>query len=49
MSLPALCVFVRLLLSQINPIKCVNPPKCAAGGKRLLEGDVDSNGSEKRG
>lgn len=40
MFLPALCVFVRLLFSQINPTKCVNPPKCAvqtpAGGKNLI-------------
>lgn len=41
MSLPALCVFVRLLLAQINPTKCVNPSKCAvqipAGGKKTAD------------
>lgn len=48
MSLPALCAFVCLLLSQINPTKCVNPPKRAAGGKQLLEDDFERNGSEKQ-
>lgn len=44
-------VCVCLLHSQIDPPKCVNPPKCAVqippGGKRLLECDfMESNGSE---
>lgn len=34
-------LFVCLLLCQINPTKCVNLPKCAVGGKRLLDSDFE--------
>lgn len=46
------CLSVGLSSNSDLPPKCVNPPKCAvqipAGGKQLLEGDFESNRSEKQ-